>query len=142
VPVRVSISHSGRLAGAIAWYGNGRRMGFDLEEIHPVDPALYRLAFHDSEIKALETARPPLGPIACLVLWTAKEAVSKALGTGLSVCLQDIEVSFPDSSLSQDSGWEPVRARFRNTGRRFTVYGRRTSDYVLSLASAAKPEDR
>ncbi len=141
VQVQVSISHSGRFAGAVACAGDHWRLGFDLERAEAIDPALYQLAFRDFEIREIETAPPALRPIAVLVLWTAKEAISKAIGTGLSVCLQDIELTFPDGFLCEDFSSRRFGACLRNGGPRLTVHTCRRGDYVLSLAWTYQQRD-
>jgi phosphopantetheinyl transferase len=132
--VQVSISHSGEFAGAVARLGDQFKIGFDLERVGTVDPVLYQLAFRDSEIRQIERLQPTSRPVAALVLWTAKEAISKATGTGLSICLQDIELDPPDGFLEEDVSSLRLSACLRQPGPRFTVHSCRRGDYVLSLA--------
>jgi phosphopantetheinyl transferase len=77
--VRVSIAHKDDLAVAIA--SDDRDVGIDLEKITEREPTFAREAFTEAELRLvsdLPTAE------AWTRLWTAKEAVSKARGTGLS----------------------------------------------------------
>jgi len=135
--VQVSISHSGQFAGAVAYNGNQGRIGFDMERVEAADPALYQLAFRESEIREIETVLPALRPVAALVLWTAKEAISKALGTGLSTCLQDIELTLPEGLLQGGMRRFPGSLWHGSGAGRtsFVVDTCWTGEYVLSLAS-------
>ncbi|RPI23477.1 MAG: 4'-phosphopantetheinyl transferase superfamily protein [Acidobacteria bacterium] len=139
--IQVSISHAGMLAGAVAGRINDGRIGFDMERVATVDPAVYSLAFTDSEIQAVEAATAVSRTYTVLALWTAKEAVTKALGTGLSICLKDIQLVLP-AGIFED-GWtaEGFEAVFRRNGdecgSRLTIQSRRIGDYVLSLARLA-----
>jgi len=140
-PVQVSISHSGQFAGAVACRSDQARVGFDMEGAGVIDPALYALAFRDSEIREIEAVEPGLRQVAVLVLWTAKEAISKAIGTGLSICLQDIGLTLPGGLFSGYPGAEPCSASLRNGGPRLTVHTCRRGNYILSLARVVEVED-
>lgn len=76
----VSISYSHQLVAVAASYEGP--LGIDLEEVRPrdVDPIANRW-FAPQELEWME--RQPDRVRAFLQLWTAKEAVGKALGTGL-----------------------------------------------------------
>jgi 4'-phosphopantetheinyl transferase len=81
-PVGVTLAHSGDLAVAIA-HELGHPLGVDLELI---DPA--RLDVVRSQVSAAELAKidgqPLPEPARAFLLWTAKEALSKALRCGLT----------------------------------------------------------
>jgi 4'-phosphopantetheinyl transferase len=96
--VRVSISHSGHWAAAAAYRpSRAGAVGLDLEERAPVDPALYALAFTESEVSQIESTEPEAARRDLVLrLWTAKEAVLKAVGVGLRACLQQATV-FPEA---------------------------------------------
>jgi 4'-phosphopantetheinyl transferase len=79
-PLGVSISHSQRLVAVAA--GLPGPVGIDLEDRHPrAVTALARRWFTPSELTWMSLQPEELE--AFLHLWTAKEAVGKALGTGL-----------------------------------------------------------
>jgi len=141
VPVQVSLSHSGQCAAAVASRSDHWRIGLDLERAGATDPALYHLAFRDSETREIERVPPRLRPVAVLVLWTAKEAISKALGTGLSVCLQDIELALPVGFLCEDSPSRRFTGHLRDRGPHFTVLTCCKGDYIVSLAWTAPLQD-
>lgn len=81
----ISLAHAGDY-GACALGTPGRRLGMDLERIEARDPSWSRLMADDSELTP-ELASSAEG---LTRLWTAKEAVSKLLGVGLSVDLHGI----------------------------------------------------
>ncbi|MBI4346706.1 MAG: 4'-phosphopantetheinyl transferase superfamily protein [Elusimicrobia bacterium] len=81
----VSLSHAGDY-GACALGAPGTRVGMDLERIEPRDPAWRELMADDSELEPDSLGSPE----ALTRLWTAKEAVLKLLGVGLSVDLRGV----------------------------------------------------
>ena len=77
--IRVSIAHAGRCAVAVA---ARRTVGVDLEVIQPRERGVEEFMLHSSEREAYEHL--PLDRTRRLILyWTLKEAVLKALRTGL-----------------------------------------------------------
>jgi phosphopantetheinyl transferase len=85
-PLAVSLAHCAEVGVALVRPGGPGRpgIGIDVEEIIPRDPAAHEFALTDSEralLRALADARAE--PLWFARLWTAKEAVAKAEGTGL-----------------------------------------------------------
>jgi phosphopantetheine--protein transferase-like protein len=78
----VSISHSDAYAIALAGYAGGR-LGIDLEHIRPREDSFLRIAFHETELALLHSLGPAEREEWITRLWCAKEAVAKAVGTGL-----------------------------------------------------------
>ena len=93
--LHVSLAHSGkRVAVAIA----DRPVGIDIEEMTGSDVlALARDWLTPAEAAAVAGASPAAMEPLFLRYWTAKEAVLKAAGTGLSVPLADFCVAPPDT---------------------------------------------
>ena len=80
-----NLSHSGeRLLLAVA--AGRRRVGIDVERFDPRRDylALARHQFRDGELALVESESEPARAAAFLRLWTAKEALVKALGAGLA----------------------------------------------------------
>ncbi len=75
-----------------------REVGVDLEPIRdlPSREALARRWFHPEEVKALEQKR--WSPASFFAIWTAKEAVVKALGTGLGFGMDEVWIDAEDPS--------------------------------------------
>jgi 4'-phosphopantetheinyl transferase len=91
-----SLSHAGDFAAVAVM--RGATVGADVETPRPrLDPlAIARAYFAPSEIAALEACAPAARASMFLGLWTAKEAVLKALGTGLSGSLAEVELRLGD----------------------------------------------
>ncbi|GJD34863.1 4'-phosphopantetheinyl transferase family protein [Methylobacterium aerolatum] len=90
-----SLSHSGD--HAVIGFVRGTRIGVDIEARRPLADAL-RIAgshFAADETAALAALPPPAVEASFFGLWTRKEAVVKALGTGLSLPLSRFSVSVP-----------------------------------------------
>jgi 4'-phosphopantetheinyl transferase len=86
-----SLTHSGGIVGvAVAEVP----VGVDVEDIahHHSDPVLEDEALTAAERAGLDDASVAERPAAFLQLWTRKEAVLKATGTGLTVPLRDVVV--------------------------------------------------
>lgn len=90
--LELNLSHSGDW-GLIA-VGHDRAVGVDLETIGPdrVTPTMIKAVTSAVERQAFGAMAPEQRPIAFFRLWVRKEAVIKALGTGLSRSLHTIEV--------------------------------------------------
>lgn len=88
-----NLSHSG--AHALVGISRVAEIGVDIECIRPVAELMDIAAsnFALSECRALAAFDEPLRTEAFFACWTRKEAYVKALGEGLSLPLQDFEVS-------------------------------------------------
>jgi 4'-phosphopantetheinyl transferase len=88
--IHFSLSHS--QDRALLAVSEGLEIGADLEGVRGVDHlGLARRYFHPNEVAAIERDADPRA--AFFQIWTLKEAVVKALGTGLSLPLDEFEVS-------------------------------------------------
>jgi len=92
-PVDFNVSHSG--AAALLAFARGRALGVDIEIIrHDFDPAaLAHRFFSKHEQTLLAAADPSEKYSAFFRCWTRKEAYIKAVGTGLSLPLDQFDVS-------------------------------------------------
>lgn len=81
----VTISHAGALAGALA-FPSTHPMGLDLESVRPEVTETVRHLFAGAELRPWVRAGFSSDQ-AHTLLWTAKEALGKALGTGLTTPL-------------------------------------------------------
>jgi len=79
-----NLSHSGGVV--LVAVTRGRRIGVDVERVRPLRDllALSRRFFQPAEDEALRLAAPEALPSKFFELWTAKEAIIKATGEGLS----------------------------------------------------------
>lgn len=81
-PYSFNLSHSGTLA---AFAVCEAVIGIDVEELRALPEGVDNMVFSKPEIAALEAEPDARRAATFFRLWTAKEAVLKALGTGLSV---------------------------------------------------------
>lgn len=91
-------SHSGHLA--LVAVARGITPGVDIERLRP-RPRAWALAqryFTPAEAAALSRLAPQEREVAFLRLWTAKEAVLKALGHGLSFGLHRLDIAYDDDA--------------------------------------------
>ncbi|MFC4072485.1 beta-ketoacyl synthase N-terminal-like domain-containing protein [Actinoplanes subglobosus] len=106
----VSLAHAGHLAVAIAAPADGDAVGIDIEPI--TDRAIADVALTDAEKSLVDQATDRPGLL--VRLWTAKEAVAKALGTGLAGRPRRFAVTGLDAAgctvTVDDRSW-PVRHR-------------------------------
>lgn len=91
-PVSFNVSHSGN-HGLIA-FAQGIQLGVDVEErVHRRDiDGLSRAVFGPNEQTEIASAREPHKTHLFYRLWTHKEALIKALGTGFSLDLTQFEI--------------------------------------------------
>jgi phosphopantetheinyl transferase len=81
-----SLSHSGGTV-ALAWSADVVTVGVDVERIDsPLDPAAAALVLSPEEIDS------SIGQIGLVIAWTRKEALAKAIGTGLTDELRSVTV--------------------------------------------------
>jgi 4'-phosphopantetheinyl transferase len=102
--IEFNVAHSGRVA--LVALADDTPLGVDVEEIRPLPDrdAIATQFFHRSEAAALAALSDAEKDLAFFRTWTRKEAVTKALGRGLSLDLnafcvsrlpgQDLEVRF------------------------------------------------
>ena len=107
LPVGVSISHSAGTAFCAAWVdsGSGLSVGADLERLAPRSEAFVRDFFRPAEIEAWEAF--PAGPSRdafATAIWSAKEAVLKALRLGLTIDTRSVEILLSDGEAGSVPG--------------------------------------
>jgi 4'-phosphopantetheinyl transferase len=92
--VSFNLSHSGDMC--LVAVAGGRPVGIDVEQIRAeIDPLkIAGRYFSAREHASLTALSPALLPAAFFACWTRKEAVVKALGTGLSMPLESLEVGW------------------------------------------------
>ncbi|WP_199510503.1 type I polyketide synthase [Nucisporomicrobium flavum] len=104
VDCAVSIAHTGEAGVAIAGPA-GAEVGIDVIEIAPREESTYRYALTDAERAQLTDDR------SFARLWAAKEAVGKALGTGLDGAPRRFEVSLAAGTVTVGGRVFPVAWR-------------------------------
>jgi 4'-phosphopantetheinyl transferase len=94
--LRFNVAHSGD--AALIAVTVEHELGVDIEVVRPVDhgASIARRYFHPSEVLAIRATPPELRDAAFLRCWTGKEAVLKAVGTGITDSLATFAVSLGD----------------------------------------------
>jgi 4'-phosphopantetheinyl transferase len=87
-----NVSHSGDLA--VIGFALGCEVGIDVEQVRDIGhmEQIARRFFHSSETNAVLSAPETARNLAFLRCWTGKEAILKALGTGIVGNLADFQV--------------------------------------------------
>jgi phosphopantetheinyl transferase len=117
----ISISHTDGMAVAVASAEDGARVGVDAEKVRTPSQDLLDGAFSEADLACLPPeAREPEAIRSEWVfrLWCAKEAVGKALGSGVSLDPRRFAVSAVDAgrglvAIRPEGGAEAVVATFR-----------------------------
>jgi 4'-phosphopantetheinyl transferase len=107
LPGCLSISHRGGQA-LCAWSSNPSvGLGIDLETIEPRTDAFVKDYFTGTEQSLVASGRPDRDKV---LIWSAKEAMLKALGTGLRLDTRSVEVlRIADEEIVP--GWNGIKVR-------------------------------
>lgn len=85
-----NISHSGRLVVCAA--ANRMKVGVDVEWIQPIPLYEYAETFTYQQAKMIQQSKDPIKTF--YRIWTMKESLLKAIGTGLLMSPEEIESDF------------------------------------------------
>ncbi len=99
----LSISHSENIACAVS---SSRQVGIDVEKISRRSSVFYEDVLTDAEFQCwqkMNQMQPHVADFLGTLYWTAKEAMSKCLGLGLSVPFDFFQVDFNSLSLIDSS---------------------------------------
>jgi 4'-phosphopantetheinyl transferase len=88
--VDFNISHSGEYV--VCAFGNGCRVGIDIEQMKTIDPSEFKPYFSANENQFIQ-----LNESRFFYVWTRKEAFLKATGSGLTDNLGEIDVLLPNT---------------------------------------------
>lgn len=137
-PDRISISHSHHFAFCLLASGAQVNLGADLEKIEPRSQALVEDFFTPAEQEWVAAYRAGDRDLAVTLVWSAKEAMLKALRTGLGLDTRRVEVcrveGLPPPGGDQD-GWKelPVRETDRQP-RHWAAWWRQRDGFVMTVA--------
>jgi holo-[acyl-carrier protein] synthase len=123
LPINLSISHSHEFSVAIK---SKNQVGIDLEIIESRSPSFYKEVFTESE-RELISENDKLGTI----YWTAKEAISKAIGEGFHVNFRDVELKY-DETQNKFSLITKNNSEFNKRFKKLRLKSEFTEKYVLS----------
>jgi phosphopantetheinyl transferase len=135
----LSISHRGDWGLAAIALVAGARIGADIETVEPRDPALVRQFFSESEADCVANGGDVDRTVARI--WSAKEAVLKAMGIGLRHDTRDIVVGDEvDAPAGLVEAWRALDIRLapvlaaRIAPRSLTVLWRELDAHVVTVA--------
>ncbi len=149
LPVSLSISHSGgrALAALVPSGGEGpaAAVGADVERVEPRLATFARDYFTAGELASLPGDEGPERDLAVTAVWSAKEAVLKALGLGLTVDTRSVGIDLsaaaspaaPEGLAPGEPGWEPFGVSADGallSGSSVHGYLRSSAGFVLTLA--------
>lgn len=128
-PVDVSISHCDSMACAVA-FPAVFPMGVDVEQVEPGRADVMRSQILPEEL-ALARAATASEAAACTLVWTVKEALSKALRCGLTVPFELLALERIESGRGSNGAGSLVGG-FRNFGQ-YGFHAWVTEGFVLAL---------
>jgi len=141
LPLSLSISHRGDWGLAAVALSPGASIGADLETVEPRDPALVRQFFSESEADRVAKAHGADAERAVARIWSAKEAVLKAMGLGLRHDTRDIVVGDEGNApAGLAEGWRALDIRLapvlaaQIAPRSLTVLWRDLDAHVVTVA--------
>jgi phosphopantetheinyl transferase (holo-ACP synthase) len=139
LPLSLSISHRGDWGLAAVALAPGACIGADIETVEPRDPALVRQFFSESEADRVGSGRDADRTVARI--WSAKEAVLKAMGIGLRHDTRDIVVGDEvDAPAGLVEAWRALDIRLapvlavRIAPRSLTLLCRDLDAHVVTVA--------
>lgn len=139
LPGCLSISHSGDWAAA-AYAPKKLRIGIDLENITHRSDAFIQDYFTEHEVKMVSSAHTssPTGTLRsaerATLIWSAKEALLKALGIGLRLDTRQVEV-IEIEDVEDSGGWKRLALSSAQVSSTVDAYWRRFDDYLLTLVT-------
>ena len=132
---RLSLSHSqGRFL--CAFDTDGRALGVDLEHIERRLPEFIEDYFTLHEQMKLWIAPEEHAPLIATLIWSAKEAVLKALSLGLNLDTRSIEIHFNEGESLSPREWQKLEfGSAVKESSSLHLFWRREDDFVLTLCT-------
>ncbi|MEY4484857.1 MAG: hypothetical protein RL693_2309, partial [Verrucomicrobiota bacterium] len=130
-PLGVSISHSDRLVCSLA-YPEEHPMAIDVEEIDEARTKVMLTQIGEVEGILAKAVCPSIN-VAATVVWTAKEALSKALRCGMTCPYELLEVCEVEACDGNYTG------RFKNFGQ-YKFQSMRRGDSIITIVLPKKTE--
>jgi phosphopantetheinyl transferase len=125
--LQVSISHKKSIAAAIVC-SQEHPMAIDIEYIN--DTLNYQTIKKQSTLKELELLNNVSEHIKYSLIWTIKEAMSKAIKTGLTTPFQLFEVTYFKKLNTSIFSFRSLMSNFSQ----YQIVSRLTEEYVMSIA--------
>ena len=137
----LTVSHSGRLALCALASAPGLRVGADLEKIEPRTETFILDYFTSAECQLVEAYPAETRAVVVTLIWSAKEAMLKALGVGLRWDTRTVEVRRLGGLLDAHAdrvGWQELQVGEAASAERvWRAWWQPRENYVLTLAAFA-----
>jgi 4'-phosphopantetheinyl transferase len=133
--VALSISHSEGWAAAAVCRGTGR-LGCDIERIGARSSAFLADYLRPSERAFVAEGHESEHPLRATLLWSAKEAVMKALGEGLRLAPASVEI-IPVRPAPSDAEWRGFSVSAPLDAACLHGFWRTVGPFVLTVAGGA-----
>jgi 4'-phosphopantetheinyl transferase len=134
----LTISHSGHLALCALASDSGLRVGADLEKIEPRTESFVLDYFTPAEYQLVKAYPAENRAVVVTLIWSAKEAMLKALGVGLRWDTRTVEVRAVGDILqtSRENGkWQKIQVGETKAGERiWNCWWQRREQFILTLA--------
>ncbi|OJX38149.1 MAG: hypothetical protein BGO78_08970 [Chloroflexi bacterium 44-23] len=133
----LSLSHREDLATA-AWTSQADlRIGIDLEKIEPRSTAFIQDFFTKAEAAQVFSQPSENQALAACLIWSGKEAILKALQTGLRIDTRQVEVAFTELVIKEED-WQPLQiVHSPSSAESQTLSWLLQPPYVITLAEIA-----
>lgn len=128
----ISISHREGFACA-AWTDDPLlKVGVDLEVVEPKARAFVEDYFTAEEVKTIDSLPINQRDLSICLLWSAKEAVLKALQQGLRLDTRSIEINLQSLTVSED--WQTLAISHLPIQQHISLQWRMVNDLLLTLS--------
>ena len=133
LPGSISISHrSGNIAAAWTPYPDFR-IGIDLELVEPKTNSFIEDYFTNTEIEYTLNQKPEKQACVSSLIWSAKEAVMKAMHTGLSIDTRQVEFGF--CPVDQEKVWQNLNViHYPENSNNANLFWQRQGGKIITLA--------
>ena len=136
----LSISHRGNLASTAICTDPDISIGIDLEEIESKSRGFIEDYFTTPESEYVFALPQMQQALAASLLWSGREAILKALQTGLQYDTREIAIQCP--SFIMEDEWEPIQIIKSPEKQDSTrLFWRKLENYLITLAVISKDEN-
>ena len=133
-PDCLSISHSGPFAFCALAPGGDLRVGADLEKIEPRTETFILDYFTPAERQLVAACPAETRSEQVTLVWSAKEAMLKALGVGLRQDTRSVEISNIEDADALETGWKKFSPGELDKNRFWAGWWQLQGPFVLTLA--------
>lgn len=138
----ISISHNRTAALCGLLLDDNLQVGVDLEWIEPRFPGMAEDFFSVGEMKRLRACPPAAQDLLITIVWSAKEAMLKALRKGLRLDTRQVEVTNEWQGVSMENPvekWLPLQVRYTgDQSLHWIAAWQRCGNFVITAAVCSR----